>query len=132
MLAATSLIAKELESPCCLKISFSSSTSVRGTGMTYQQKTYTLLSTYFPCVVRMAERSNAPDSRLITFPSAHWERAFWSPTGGVGSNPTPDTRFMIFFFQCVICIFIYCLSQPRKSQNLYRIIRQSEFIKELE
>ena len=37
VLAATSLIAKELESPCSLKISFSSSTSVRGTGMTYQQ-----------------------------------------------------------------------------------------------
>ena len=34
----------------------------------------------------MAERSKAPDSRLITFHS----RAFWSPHGGVGSNPTPD------------------------------------------
>ena len=38
VLAETSLIAKELESPCSLKISLSSSTSVRGTGTTYGQQ----------------------------------------------------------------------------------------------
>ena len=44
----------------------------------------------------MAERSKAPDSRLQTFPSLEWDRgAFWSPLGGVGSNPTPDSSFCI-------------------------------------
>lgn len=38
VLADTSLIAKELESPCSLKMSFNSSTSVRGTGITYGQQ----------------------------------------------------------------------------------------------
>ncbi len=38
--------------------------------------------------VRMAERSKAPDSRCYLFLS-RW--GFWSPHGGVGSNPTPDT-----------------------------------------
>ncbi len=38
--------------------------------------------------VRMAERSKAPDSRCYLFFS-RW--GFWSPHGGVGSNPTSDT-----------------------------------------
>ncbi len=38
--------------------------------------------------VRMAERSKAPDSRCYLFLS-RW--GFWSPHGGVGSNPTSDT-----------------------------------------
>ncbi len=37
--------------------------------------------------VRMAERSKAPDSRCYLFLS-RW--GFWSPHGGVGSNPTSD------------------------------------------
>ena len=48
--------------------------------------------------VRMAERSKAPDSRLHTFPSLEWDQGgFWSPLGGVGSNPTPDSSFCIIF-----------------------------------
>ena len=39
----------------------------------------------------MAEWSKAPDSRLI-LPN-QWD--FWSPNGGVGSNPTPDTSNML-------------------------------------
>ncbi len=38
--------------------------------------------------VRMAERSKAPDSRCYLLLS-RW--GFWSPHGGVGSNPTSDT-----------------------------------------
>ena len=47
----------------------------------------------------MAERSKAPDSRRNPSHDA-WERAFWSPNGGVGSNPTSDTFlfFSVFFF----------------------------------
>ena len=48
----------------------------------------------------MAERSKAPDSR--SDPShATWDRAFWSPNGGVGSNPTSDMipNFFFFFFR---------------------------------
>ena len=44
----------------------------------------------------MAERSKAPDSRIISFP---WIRdwVFWSPNGGVGSNPTSDTLLEHFW-----------------------------------
>ena len=53
-------------------------------------------------VVRMAERSKAPDSRLITFPNHNRSPAFWSPNGGVGSNPTPDNvTFYDYFFFCI-------------------------------
>ena len=48
-------------------------------------------------VVRMAERSKAPDSRLDSFLS---KRDFWSPHGGVGSNPTPDKMFTCKFHPC--------------------------------
>ena len=42
--------------------------------------------------VRMAEWSKAPDSRCLPSP-----RAFWSPNGGVGSNPTSDRRVFATF-----------------------------------
>ena len=45
----------------------------------------------------MAERSKAPDSRLKYLPITQWEWAFWSPNGGVGSNPTPDNIFFLLF-----------------------------------
>ena len=52
-------------------------------------------------VVRMAERSKAPDSRI--YPSHDsWDRAFWSPNGGVGSNPTSDI-YPSFFFYFSLC-----------------------------
>ena len=35
---------------------------------------------------------------LSYFPIEQWERAFWSPNGGVGSNPTPDTAFFLISF----------------------------------
>ena len=38
----------------------------------------------------MAEWSKAPDSRHQYLPQI-WD--FWSPIGGVGSNPTPDIYF---------------------------------------
>lgn len=45
--------------------------------------------------VRMARRSKAPHSRLDP---QHWcnaiQRAFWSPFGGVGSNPTPNRKLL--------------------------------------
>ena len=42
----------------------------------------------------MAERSKAPDSRLDTLHCCNdIPRAFWSPLGGVGSNPTPTESF---------------------------------------
>ena len=58
----------------------------------------------------MAERSKAPDSRIVSFPwSMGW--AFWSPNGGVGSNPTSDTTQNLFFLSFIlkkICrIFLY-------------------------
>ena len=58
----------------------------------------------------MAERSKAPDSRIVSFPwSMGW--AFWSPNGGVGSNPTSDTTQNFFFLSFIlkkICrIFLY-------------------------
>ena len=43
----------------------------------------------------MAERSKAPDSRVILFASTEW--AFWSSNEGVGSNPTSDTNFLFAF-----------------------------------
>ena len=79
--------------------------------MTYQQKTYTLLSTYLTSVVRMAERSKAPDSRLIIFP-VH------SGSGRSGLRKEAWVRIPLltmslfillllffFFLQCVIYIF---------------------------
>ena len=43
----------------------------------------------------MAERSKAPDSRLDTLHSCNdIPRAFRSPVGGVGSNPTPDRKLL--------------------------------------
>ncbi len=41
----------------------------------------------------MAERSKAPDSREILFTDR--ERAFWSSSEGVGSNPTSDNNFFV-------------------------------------
>ena len=49
----------------------------------------------------MAERSKAPDSR--SNPShGSWDWAFWSPNGGVGSNPTSDI-YPSFFFYFSLC-----------------------------
>ena len=68
-----------------------------GFGLTHSTENRSLVLSYFllrpktDIVVRMAERSKAPDSRFSYLPIAQWERAFWSPNGGVGSNPTPDT-----------------------------------------
>ena len=80
VLAGTSLIARELESPCSLKMSFNSSTSVGGTGKTYRYQIKEIRD------VRMAERSKAPDSRIISFPVltgpgllvSKWRRGFES------------------------------------------------------
>ena len=48
-------------------------------------------------VVRMAERSKAPDSRGCIIPSHSVEiRVFWSTYVGVGSNPTPDNFLQLF------------------------------------
>ena len=44
----------------------------------------------------MAERSKAPDSSVILMIQMDW--VFWSPNGGVGSNPTSDT----FFVDCSV------------------------------
>ena len=41
--------------------------------------------------VRMAERSKAPDSSANLLTNS--ERAFWSSSEGVGSNPTSDKNF---------------------------------------
>ena len=68
-----------------------SSTSVRGTGITCQQHINISIiynKYYLSTVVRMANH----------LPSTHWERAFWSPNGGVGSNPTPDNVFFLLYF----------------------------------
>ena len=42
-------------------------------------------------------------------PIKQWERAFWSPNGGVGSNPTPDILFFFSFFSLANYVF-YLLS----------------------
>ena len=47
---------------------------------------------YLLTEVRMAERSKAPDSRCTLLTDS--ERAFWSSSEGVGSNPTSDIHFM--------------------------------------
>ena len=39
----------------------------------------------------MAERSKAPDSRVVLFVLT--ERSVWSTNVGVGSNPTSDNTF---------------------------------------
>jgi hypothetical protein len=44
----------------------------------------------------MAERTKAPDSRFTLLTDS--ERAFWSSSEGVGSNPTSDKVFFILFF----------------------------------
>ena len=61
--------------------------------------------------VRMAERSKAPDSRLRYLPIVQWGWAFWSPNGGVGSNPTPDN----FFLSCHHLTLLACASRCKKS-----------------
>lgn len=43
--------------------------------------------------VRTVERSKAPDSRCISLHWIQWLRVFWSPYGGVGSNPTSAIYF---------------------------------------
>ncbi len=67
--------------------------------------------------VRMAERSKAPDSRCYLFLS-RW--GFWSPHGGVGSNPTPDTSsFWIgSIFETVKHYSLYCLFCHLTNSNL--------------
>ena len=42
-------------------------------------------------VVSVTERSTVPDSSFVYLPMLQWVRVFWSPDGGVGSNPTPDS-----------------------------------------
>ena len=54
----------------------------------------------------MAERSKAPDSRSLYLPIKQWERAFWSPNGGVGSNPTPGNNFFSNPRLYVLCVLI--------------------------
>ena len=99
MLADTSLIAKELESPCSLKISFNSSTSVRGTGITYgEQINSTIISHILHAIVRMAERSKAPDSRLITFPADNG-------SGRSGLRMEAWVRIPLL----TVCFFSFCL-----------------------
>ena len=39
---------------------------------------------------------------MIYLPIKQWERAFWSPNGGVGSNPTPDIVFFAYFSDVII------------------------------
>ena len=74
-----------------------------GVGLTHLTENHSIVLSHFllrpiaDIVVRMAERSKAPDSRLSYLPITQWERAFWSPNGGVGSNPTPDTLFLYFY-----------------------------------
>ena len=69
----------------------------------YRNSTAVIWIVFLP-PVRMAERSKAPDSRLYDLPITQWDRAFWSPNGGVGSNPTPDsvTFFTFFFFSNIV------------------------------
>jgi hypothetical protein len=45
-------------------------------------------------IVRMAERSKAPDSRFNSLVQLELQ-AFWSSTEGVGSNPTSDTIYLL-------------------------------------
>ena len=53
---------------------------------------FTIVS--FSHQVRMAERSKALDSRETLLTDS--ERAFWSSSEGVGSNPTSDKIFYSF------------------------------------
>ena len=69
-----------------------------------------------PQRVRMAEWSKAPDSRCV--PSL---RAFWSPNGGVGSNPTSDRRVFATFrehFLLVLAAFVFCFWDSGHIQTL--------------
>ena len=66
--------------------------------------------------VRMAEWSKAPDSRCVPSP-----RAFWSPNGGVGSNPTSDKRVFAAFrehFLLVLAVFVFCFWDSGHIQTL--------------
>ena len=51
-------------------------------------------------IVRMAERSKAPDSRAKTLSS---NGAFWSTNVGVGSNPTSDKVFLLTSYNFSEC-----------------------------
>ena len=53
-----------------------------------------LVNHYSTRYVRMAERSKAPDSRVVVS-SFEAEGAFWSTYVGVGSNPTSDNCFCL-------------------------------------
>ena len=57
--------------------------------MTYQQNINIAFNLFY---MRCQDDRAVQGARLKVnhLPSAQWERAFWSPNGGVGSNPTPD------------------------------------------
>ena len=79
-----------------------------GFGLTHLTENRSIVLSYFllrpttDIVVRMAERSKAPDSRLSYLSIAQRERAFWSPNGGVG--------LFLFFFR--FCFFCFCFLFP--------------------
>ncbi len=81
--------------------------------------------------VRMAERSKAPDSRCYLLLS-RW--GFWSPHGGVGSNPTSDTSsFWIgSIFETVniiVSMFILPSDQFKSLTSLCLNVRMAEWSK---
>ncbi|CAK8691412.1 unnamed protein product [Clavelina lepadiformis] len=64
--------------------------------------------------VRMAEWSKAPDSSrgLVAL---YGSRVFWSPNGGVGSNPTSDSSFGKFYFTYMLTLCRIALKRIVKS-----------------
>ncbi len=81
--------------------------------------------------VRMAERSKAPDSRCYLLLSC-W--GFWSPHGGVGSNPTSDTSSFwigsIFETVNIIVSIVYFAIWPIQSlTSLCWNVRMAEWSK---
>ncbi len=81
--------------------------------------------------VRMAEQSKAPDSRHCQLLSC-W--GFWSPHGGVGSNPTSDTSSFCIgsVFETVNIIhsmFILPSDQCKSLTSLHWNVRMAEWSK---
>ena len=92
---------------------------------TYFLCTYKIRWHFLKCLrcqadVRMAERSKAPDSRVRYLPIVQWGWAFWSPNGGVGSNPTPDNFFLSCHHLTSLAWASHCEKSPTSLHVSFR------------
>ena len=73
----------------------------------------------------MAEWSKAPDSRAVCtlIQRSGWE--FWSPIGGVGSNPTSDMLFLHLYvkIRATAPVFDWIINSSRFDNAVARFVQ---------